>query len=140
MKKRFLKTLFSLGIFVLFCLSLLITFLLSPSLLYAHQTTYENITNYHNTPLDENLRVIIDLSLSNIESAAIYQEHFKSDLEARRGEDQQNPTDCRQEHAQGQTSGVEGGRGREPRDQRKLDHPNNSSQKGPLAEPGEHVR
>ena len=80
MKKRFLKTLFSLGIYVLFCLSLLITFLLSPSLLYAHQTTYENITIYHNTPLDENLRVIIDLSLSNIESAAIYQEHFKSDL------------------------------------------------------------
>ncbi|MEN0049278.1 MAG: hypothetical protein AAF806_19620 [Bacteroidota bacterium] len=76
MKKVLFRSLTLLG----FCLSLLVIFLLNPSLLYAHQDTYKNITIHHNGTLDEDLKEVIDLSLASVESAKIYQKDFKSQL------------------------------------------------------------
>ena len=76
MKKVILKSFALLG----FCLFLLVIFLLNPSLLYAHQDTYKNLTIYHNGVFDEELKEVIDLSLAKIESAKIYQKDFKSQL------------------------------------------------------------
>jgi len=76
MKKVILKSFALLG----FCLFLLVIFLLNPSLLYAHQDTYKNLTIYHNGTFDEELKEVIDLSLATVESAKIYQKNFRSQL------------------------------------------------------------
>lgn len=63
-----------------FCFLLLVVFLINPEFAYSHSTTYKNITIYHNEPLDENLKTIVDLSLNTIKTTSIYNKRFKSEL------------------------------------------------------------
>lgn len=79
-KIRVKKILFNLATILTFCFGLLVLFMLNPSLSYAHQTTYKNITIYHNQPLSPTWESIIDTSLAAIEETALYHKNLKIDL------------------------------------------------------------
>ena len=63
-----------------FCIGLLIVFMLNPSLSYAHQTIYKNVTIYHQQPLSPDWQNLIDTSLSAIQQTQLYDKNLKIDL------------------------------------------------------------
>jgi len=65
---------------LIFLSLLLISFLLNPSLSYAHKTVYKNITIYHQSDLRPDLLQLIDQSLAVVKSSSLYDENFRSDL------------------------------------------------------------
>mgnify|MGYP006267441609 CR=1 FL=1 len=65
---------------LIFCLGLLISFLLNPSLSYGHATTYKNLIIHHNGDLNPEIKKVIDLSLEKVKQAELYRPGFKSEL------------------------------------------------------------
>ncbi len=80
MRNRIKKILLGFGTILTFCFGLLVLFMLKPSLSYAHQTTYQNITIYHNQPISPTWESIIDTSLVAIQETALYNKNLKVDL------------------------------------------------------------
>ena len=76
MKKALIRITASL----IFCLGLLISFLLNPHMVYANSTTHKNITIHHNGEIDSSLKEVIDISLKTIKGCKIYNSKLRTDL------------------------------------------------------------
>jgi hypothetical protein len=64
----------------LFLIGLLVTFMLSPMLLYANKTTLGNYSIYHNKPLDKNFQRLLEQSNIIIKSSELYDRNLKIDV------------------------------------------------------------
>ncbi|MEO0468049.1 MAG: hypothetical protein AAF206_00405 [Bacteroidota bacterium] len=85
LSKKFRKRLLFGGmISSMFALILLIGFLLSPSLSYAHQHQHGQVSIFHNQPIEVDLTDAIDQALCRIQTADLYDEdvRFKLALES----------------------------------------------------------
>ncbi len=87
MKKQFKKWMFRLIVTGLFLFGLLITFMLSPILLYANKTTIGNYSIYHNKPLDKNFQQQLEQSNVIIKSSELYDSKLKMDVCLKDGSD-----------------------------------------------------
>lgn len=80
MKKQVKTWLFRLTVTGLFLFGLLVTFMLSPMLLYANKTTVGNYSIYHNKPLDSNFLNELRQSSSIIKVSELYHPNLKIDV------------------------------------------------------------
>jgi len=80
MKKQLKKLMFRLMVTGLFLFGLLITFMLSPILLYANKTTIGNYSIYHNKSLDKNFQQRLGQSNIIIKSSELYDPNLKIDV------------------------------------------------------------
>lgn len=80
MNKQLKKWTFRLIFTGLFLIGLLVTFVLSPILLYANKTLIGNYSIYHNKPLDKNFLHRLDESLSIIKTSELYNPELKMDI------------------------------------------------------------
>jgi len=80
MKKQFKTWMFRLMVTGFFLLGLLVTFMLSPILLYANKTKAGNYTIYHNKPLSNNFLQELKQSNILIKSSELYDPKLKIDV------------------------------------------------------------
>src|SRR5262245_21997014 len=80
MKKQFRRWTFRLVFTGLFLLGLLVTFMLSPILLYANKKLSGNYTMYHNKLLDKNFLHRLENSISIIKTSELYNPGLKMDI------------------------------------------------------------
>ena len=80
MKKKILKkVLISVAVFI-FAISALISIIIFPSLHYKHKTQFEQLTIYHQKPLNENYQAVLKQSLEKVENAEIYDKKYQLDI------------------------------------------------------------
>jgi hypothetical protein len=65
---------------VLFPVGLLFVFVLNPTLLYAHKTTFGKYTIYHNKALENNYQLVLTEANRLLKSSEIYDPNFKIDI------------------------------------------------------------
>lgn len=80
MKQPPKKWLLRLTLSGLFLLALLVSFILYPSLLYAHKTTAGNCCVYHNSDLDRNVIIRLAEAAVIIKSTELYDDNLKYDI------------------------------------------------------------
>jgi hypothetical protein len=80
MKKHFKKWMFRLMVTGLFLFGLLVTFMLTPILLYANKTTIRNYSIYHNKQLSKDFLQRLEQSNIIIKSSELYDPNLKIDV------------------------------------------------------------
>jgi len=80
MKKQFKKWAFRLIFTGVFLVGLLVTFMLSPMLLYAHKTVVGNYSVYHNMPLNNGFLHRLGQADAIIKSSELYDPALKMDI------------------------------------------------------------
>jgi len=80
MRKQLKKWTFRLVFTGLFLLGLLVTFMLTPILLYANKSLSGNYTIYHNKSLDKNFLHRLENSISIIKTSELYDPELKMDI------------------------------------------------------------
>ena len=80
MKTKFKRWIFRLAVTGLFLIALLVTFMLTPILLYANKTVTGNYSIYHNKPLNPNLAFRLEQSISLVKTSELYDPKLKMDV------------------------------------------------------------
>jgi hypothetical protein len=71
------KILWRLTATLVFCLTLLISFVFNPSFLYAKKTTHKNFVIHHTRELDNNLITMLDASLDQLKNRELFNSEIK---------------------------------------------------------------